>query len=61
MSRINGTAIKRATFEFLKKYPERFTDSYEKNKVKLKDTVKNKKMRNSISGYLARLIKKQKE
>jgi len=59
MSRIKGTAIKRATFEFLKKYPEMFTDDYEKNKRKLKDTVKNKKMRNSIAGYLARLVKKQ--
>ncbi len=61
MSRIKGTAIKRATFELLKKYPNRFTGSYEDNKRKLDKTIENKKMKNSISGYLARLVKKEKE
>lgn len=59
MSRIKGKAIKRATFDLLKKYPDRFTKDYEKNKKKLEKTVEHKKSRNSIAGYLARLIKKQ--
>ncbi len=59
MSRIKGTAVKRATFELLKKYPDRFTGDYEENKKKLERTIDNKKIKNSIAGYLARLIKKQ--
>ncbi len=59
MSRIKGTAVKRATFELLKKYPNRFTGNYEENKKKLERTIDNKKIKNSIAGYLARLVKQQ--
>lgn len=61
MSRIKGTVIKRTTEELLRKYPTEFTPSFEKNKKLLGNLTKLKKTRNSIAGYLARLIKKQKQ
>lgn len=59
MSRIKGTVIKRATKELLKKNKGKFTADFEENKKKLAKLIGQKKMRNSIAGYLARLLKKQ--
>ncbi len=61
MSRIKGTIIKRATKELLKKYPEKFVKDFDANKKKLARDIPQKKMRNSIAGYLARIVKKQQE
>jgi len=59
MGRIKGTVIKRATKELLKEYPNDFTDDFEKNKPLVSLHVKQKKFRNSVAGYIARIVKRQ--
>jgi len=61
MGRIKGTVIKRATKELMKEHPEEFTDDFEQNKKVVGKYVEQKKFRNSIAGYITRIIKKQKE
>ena len=52
--------IKRATRKLLEKYMNLFTDDFEKNKLVLTDLLDvDKKTRNSIAGYITRLIKKE--
>lgn len=60
MGRIKGTIIKRATRELLKKYPGEFTADFTENKKLVVQYVKQKKFRNSIAGYITRLMRKQK-
>ena len=59
MGRIKGTVIKRATKELLKEYPNEFTEDFEKNKPLVSLHVKQKKFRNSVAGYIARIVKRQ--
>ena len=61
MGRIKGTIIKRTTKELLKKYPNDFTADFAENKKLVAQYVKQKKFRNSIAGYIARLVKKEKQ
>jgi small subunit ribosomal protein S17e len=62
MGRVKPLPIKRTTKELLEKYPELFSDDFEKNKKIVAKVVEaDKKTRNSISGYLARLVKKEKQ
>jgi len=60
MGRVKGTIIKRATRDLLKKYPNEFTIDFIENKKIVTKYVKQKKFRNSIAGYITRLIRKQK-
>jgi len=59
MGRIKGTVIKRATKELLKEYPNEFTEDFEQNKKIVSMHVKQKKFRNSVAGYIARIVKRQ--
>ncbi len=59
MGRIKGTIIKRATRELLEEHAEEFTPDFEHNKKIVKGYVKQKKFRNSIAGYISRLVKKK--
>lgn len=60
MGRVKGTIIKRATRDLLKKCPNEFTIDFIENKKIVTKYVKQKKFRNSIAGYITRLIRKQK-
>ncbi len=61
MGRVKSLAIKRTTRKLIEKYPNLFTDDFEKNKKILNETLEvNKKNRNSIAGYITRLVKKEK-
>lgn len=60
MGRVKSLAIKRTTRKLLAEYPDLFTTDFEKNKQILNKILEtNKKNRNSIAGYLVRLVKKK--
>lgn len=61
MGRIKGTLIKRTTKELLKKNPGAFSEDFEHNKKEVGKYVEQKKIRNSIAGYISRLVKKSKQ
>lgn len=56
MGKIKSKLIKRASEKMIKKDVP-FTKSFEENKKILGKTMPNKKIRNQISGYIARLKK----
>ena len=61
MGRIKTKKIKRVSKDIMKLYKEDLTESYEENKQFLSGKIKvsSKKLRNIISGYLARLKKSE--
>ena len=63
MGRIKTQFVKRITTEVVDKYKSEFKDNFEENKkiVSAKVDVSSKKLRNTIAGYVTRLIKAQKE
>jgi len=62
MGRIKGTIIKRATRELMEKYKGHLSENFEENKrIIAVENIKQKKARNSIAGYITRLVRKQKE
>lgn len=58
MGKIKSKLIRRSAEAFLKQGVE-FTDSFEKNKIILGNTMPSKKLRNQIAGFLARLKKQE--
>ncbi len=63
MGRIKTTLVKRATKKLITLYGDKFKTDFESNK-KIVDEfaeIKSKKLRNSIAGYITRLMKKIKE
>lgn len=63
MGRIKTTLIKRKSNEILRAHPERFTKDFKHNKVSLGEVaeVESKKMRNTIAGYICRLVKQNEQ
>ncbi len=61
MGRIKTLLIKRIAKKLVKAHPEEFTPEFGKNKplVGKYTTVTSHKIRNSIAGYTARLIKQK--
>lgn len=59
MGRIKNKEIKKAAFHLLEMAPEKFTSDFEKNKLVLNEmkVVEEKKMRNKVAGYIARVSK----
>jgi len=61
MGRVKSLPIKRTTLELLEKYPALFSDNFEKNKIVVNKFVEaDKKTRNSIAGYISRIVKRTK-
>ncbi|UZE93601.1 MAG: 30S ribosomal protein S17e [Candidatus Pacearchaeota archaeon] len=61
MGRVKSLSIKRTTRKLLEKHPNLFTDDFEKNKKILDEILEiNKRTKNSIAGYITRLVKKEK-
>lgn len=58
MGKIKSKGIKRSAEVFLQKKLE-FTEDFEENKKKLKNTMPSKKIRNQMAGYLSRLKKRE--
>ncbi len=61
MGRIKTMLVKRVTNEMFDEHADRFTTTFEENKVIVEElaNVPSKKIRNIIAGYATRLKKKQ--
>ncbi len=62
MGRIKTTLIKRNTVKLLELHGDEFKESFEENKaiVSQFSKIESKKIRNTIAGYVTRLVKKKK-
>ena len=63
MGRIKTQLIKRITKQLIKEDYDRFKPDFEENKKIVSEllSVESNKLRNSIAGYVTRLVKKGKE
>jgi small subunit ribosomal protein S17e len=63
MGRIKTQLIKRLTFEIVKQSRERLSQSFEENKKVVAELLgdASKKIRNSVAGYVTRLMKTKEE
>lgn len=63
MGRIKTQLTKRTAIALMEKYPDRFKDKFDDNKRELDklNIVSSKKIRNTISGYLVRLVKQKQQ
>ena len=63
MGRIKTQLIKRLTFESIKQNREKFSPSFEENKKVVAELLggASKKIRNSVAGYVTRLMKIKEE
>ena len=62
MGRVKYLAIKKITRKLLEENPGLFTTDFEKNKEILNPMIEtDKKNRNSIAGYITKLVKKAKQ
>lgn len=61
MGRIKTALVKRKTKEIFSKKKEIFTSNFEENKKRLAEIadIPSKKIKNTIAGYITRLIKQQ--
>lgn len=61
IGRIKTGDIKKATFELLERYPDKFSKDFEENKKILEELnlIEEKRMRNKIAGYLAHIISRK--
>jgi small subunit ribosomal protein S17e len=61
MGRIKTQQIKRITFELIKKHRDSFKKDFEENKKIVEGFVeiRSKKLRNTIAGYVTRLMQKE--
>lgn len=60
MGRVKGQAIKRTTRKLLQDYHDLFSQDYEKNKLILEKILETgKRNRNSIAGYMSRILKRE--
>lgn len=63
MGQVKTTYIKNLARDLVEKHPDKFSDSFEKNKEALDELVdlESKKVRNLLAGYLVRLKKRGSE
>lgn len=63
MGRIKTKLIKRTTLELVEKHGDKFAPEFDKNKKLVEQYVEfpSKKMRNLVSGYVTRIIRKRQE
>lgn len=60
MGRVKSLGIKRTTRKLIQEHPELFSTEFEHNKKVLSKIIESdKKTRNSIAGYITRLLKKE--
>ena len=60
MGRTKSIAVKRISDELIKRHSDSLSDDFEKNKTAVNRLVlvQSKKLRNTMAGYLTRLMKK---
>ena len=61
MGQVKTLYVKHLAKALVEKYPDRFTNKFEKNKEELGKIVKleSKKIRNEVAGYIMDIIKRQ--
>jgi small subunit ribosomal protein S17e len=57
LGKVRTDTVKRAARELVEKFPDRFTNEYEANKLAVNELMRapSKKLRNLIAGYVTRL------
>jgi len=57
LGKVRTETVKRAARELVEKFPDRFTNEYEANKLAVNELLRapSKKLRNLIAGYVTRL------
>ena len=60
MGKIKSKMVKRSANSLIKEGIE-FTESFEKNKKILKDTMPSKKLRNQMAGFLSKIKKQERQ
>lgn len=57
MGKVRTETVKRAARELIEKFPDKFTNEYEANKLGVNAVLRapSKKLRNRIAGYVTRL------
>ena len=63
LGNVKPAFVKRIAPELLQKFPEEFTDDFEKNKalVEKLTTISTKNVRNRVAGYITRLMEDRKK
>jgi len=62
LGNVKPAYIKRLAIELIQKFPDQFTDDFEKNKILVEKltTIGTKNMRNRVAGYISRLMEDRK-
>ncbi|MBC7081625.1 MAG: 30S ribosomal protein S17e [Thermoplasmatales archaeon] len=63
MGNIKPSFIKNIAIELVDKFPDVFSDDFEKNKLMVEKftTIKSKNTRNRVAGYIARMMEDRKK
>ena len=63
MRNLTPAFVKRIALELIEKFPEEFTDDFEKNKMLVErlTTISTKNLRNRVAGYITRLMEDRKK
>ena len=62
LGNVKPAYIKKLALELIGRFPDKFTDDFEENKVLVEKltTISTKNMRNRIAGYIARIMEDRK-
>ncbi len=63
LGNVKPAFVKKIALELIQKFPEEFTDDFEKNKrlIEKLTTISTKNVRNRVAGYIARLMEDRKK
>ena len=63
LGNVKPAFIKRIALELIQKFPDEFTDDFEKNKMLVQEltTISTKNMRNRVAGYITRFMEDRKD
>ena len=61
MGNVKPAFIKRIALELMQRFPDEFTDDFEKNKMLVQEltTIATKNMRNRVAGYITRIMEER--
>lgn len=62
MGQVKNLFIKNLARELVEKYPDKFSEDFQKNKEELEKLVKleSKKIRNLLAGYIVHILRRKK-
>ncbi len=63
LGNVKPAFVKRIALELIQKFPDEFTDDFEKNKMLIEKltTISTKNVRNRVAGYITRLMEDRKK